>query len=119
MACSEWMSILVQSGLFCPCRSAAGPQFSGSPSRLTSGGLPRRLADRPAGIRPPALGPQFPAQIMAVAAIDPLVHHATIIEVSSDSYRRKQARWCPILTQILPGGGDFYPHAWGYGYRTR
>jgi len=33
----------------------------------------------------------FPDQIMTVAAIDRLVHHASIIEVSSDSYRRKQA----------------------------
>jgi DNA replication protein DnaC len=33
----------------------------------------------------------FPDQSMTVAAIDRLVHHATIIEVSSDSYRRKQA----------------------------
>jgi hypothetical protein len=22
-------------------------------------------------------------------------------------------RWCPILTKILPRGGDFYPDAWG------
>jgi hypothetical protein len=28
---------------------------------------------------------------MTVAAVDRLVHHATIVEVSSDSYRRKQA----------------------------
>jgi hypothetical protein len=28
---------------------------------------------------------------MTVAAVDRLVHHATIIEVSSDSYRRKEA----------------------------
>jgi len=33
----------------------------------------------------------FPDQSMTVAAIDRLVHHASIIEVSSDSYRRKQA----------------------------
>jgi DNA replication protein DnaC len=33
----------------------------------------------------------FPDQMMTVAAVDRLVHHATIIEVSSDSYRRKQA----------------------------
>jgi len=29
--------------------------------------------------------------MMTVAAVDRLVHHATIIEVSSDSYRRKEA----------------------------
>jgi hypothetical protein len=33
----------------------------------------------------------FPDQIMTVAAVDRLVHHATIIEVSSHSYRRKEA----------------------------
>ena len=32
-----------------------------------------------------------PDQMMTVAAVDRLVHHATIIEVSSDSYRRKEA----------------------------
>ena len=33
----------------------------------------------------------FPDQMMTVAAVDRLVHHATIIEVSRDSYRRKEA----------------------------
>jgi DNA replication protein DnaC len=33
----------------------------------------------------------FPDQMMTVAAVDRLVHHATIIEVGSDSYRRKEA----------------------------
>jgi DNA replication protein DnaC len=33
----------------------------------------------------------FPDQMMTVAAVDRLVHHATIIELNSDSYRRKQA----------------------------
>lgn len=33
----------------------------------------------------------FPDPVMTVAAVDRLVHHATIIEVASDSYRRKQA----------------------------
>jgi hypothetical protein len=33
----------------------------------------------------------FPDQMMTVAAVDRLVHHATIIEIGSDSYRRKQA----------------------------
>jgi len=29
--------------------------------------------------------------MMTVAAVDRMIHHATLIEVSSDSYRRKQA----------------------------
>jgi DNA replication protein DnaC len=33
----------------------------------------------------------FPDRMMTVAAVDRLIHHATIIEVGSDSYRRKQA----------------------------
>lgn len=33
----------------------------------------------------------FPDQMMTVAAVDRLVHHATMIEVGSDSYRRKEA----------------------------
>ena len=32
----------------------------------------------------------FPDNTMAVAAIDRLVHHATIINVQEDSYRRSQ-----------------------------
>ena len=33
----------------------------------------------------------FPDAMMTVAAVDRIIHHATIIQVSSDSYRRKQA----------------------------
>jgi hypothetical protein len=33
----------------------------------------------------------FPDQMMTVAAVDRLVHHASIIEIVSDSYRRKHA----------------------------
>lgn len=33
----------------------------------------------------------FPDNIMAVAAIDRLVHHSTIINITDDSYRRKQS----------------------------
>ena len=36
-------------------------------------------------------GKIFPDPAMTLAAVDRLVHHATIIEVSSDSYRRKEA----------------------------
>ena len=33
----------------------------------------------------------FPDNIMAIAAIDRLVHHSTIINITDDSYRRKQS----------------------------
>lgn len=33
----------------------------------------------------------FPDPVLTVAAVDRLVHHATIVEVLGDSYRRKQA----------------------------
>jgi len=33
----------------------------------------------------------FPDAMMTVAAVDRLIHHATIIQVTSDSYRRKEA----------------------------
>ena len=33
----------------------------------------------------------FPDQMMTVAAVDRLVHHASIIEIGADSYRRKHA----------------------------
>jgi DNA replication protein DnaC len=33
----------------------------------------------------------FPDPLMTVAALDRLIHHATLIEVTSDSYRRKEA----------------------------
>ena len=33
----------------------------------------------------------FPDQAMTLAAIDRLVHHATILEMNVDSYRRKAA----------------------------
>ena len=36
-------------------------------------------------------GKIFPDQAMTLAAIDRLVHHATILEMNVDSYRRKQA----------------------------
>jgi DNA replication protein DnaC len=36
-------------------------------------------------------GEIFPDNIMAVAAIDRLVHHATIINVTDESYRRRQS----------------------------
>jgi predicted ATPase len=33
----------------------------------------------------------FPDTMMTVAAIDRIIHHATIIEIEGDSYRRKQS----------------------------
>ncbi|MCP5085053.1 MAG: ATP-binding protein [Alphaproteobacteria bacterium] len=33
----------------------------------------------------------FPDQMMTVAAVDRLIHHATIMEITGDSYRRKEA----------------------------
>jgi DNA replication protein DnaC len=36
-------------------------------------------------------GKIFPDQAMTLAAIDRLVHHATILEMNVDSYRRKAA----------------------------
>lgn len=46
----------------------------------------------------------FPDQMMTVAAVDRLVHHATIIEVGSDSYRRKEA-----LGQIVAEAATITP----------
>lgn len=33
----------------------------------------------------------FPTEMMAVAAVDRLIHHATIINITGDSYRKKQS----------------------------
>ena len=35
------------------------------------------------------MGPDFPDPAMTVAAIDRLVHHATILELNTESYRRR------------------------------
>ena len=34
----------------------------------------------------------FPDTIMTIAAIDRIIHHATIIEIDSESYRRKSQK---------------------------
>jgi len=34
----------------------------------------------------------FPDTMMTVAAIDRIIHHATIIEIDSESYRRKNQK---------------------------
>jgi len=33
----------------------------------------------------------FPDTMMTVAAIDRIIHHATIIEIEGESYRKKQS----------------------------
>lgn len=51
----------------------------------------------------------FPDAMMTVAAVDRLVHHASIIEVSSDSYRRKQALGrlvAPATTPTAPAASE-------------
>jgi len=50
----------------------------------------------------------FPDEMMTVAAIDRLVHHASIIEVQSDSYRRKAALRQASQDQIaiIPSGQE-------------
>ncbi|MCP4206375.1 MAG: ATP-binding protein [Shimia sp.] len=47
----------------------------------------------------------FPDEMMTVAAIDRLVHHANLIEVQSDSYRRKAAmrQMAAEQTPTMPG----------------
>ncbi len=47
----------------------------------------------------------FPDEMMTVATIDQLVHHANLIEVRSDSYRRKEAmhQMAEEQTTTLPG----------------
>jgi DNA replication protein DnaC len=50
----------------------------------------------------------FPDAMMTVAAVDRLVHHASIIEISSDSYRRTQALGrlaAPTTTATAPAAG--------------
>jgi hypothetical protein len=39
---------------------------------------------------------------MTVAAIDRLVHHAIIIEMNTDSYRRRSAEQRNVARQIAP-----------------
>ena len=37
------------------------------------------------------MGKSFSDQAMTLAAVDRIVHHATILEMNVDSYRRKEA----------------------------
>jgi DNA replication protein DnaC len=50
----------------------------------------------------------FPDQAVTVAAIDRLVHHATILEMNSDSYRRRAAadRATPKLDTVATAAAD-------------
>lgn len=51
----------------------------------------------------------FPDQMMTVAAVDRLVHHASIIEIGADSYRRKHAlgqHGSEPATTPTPSGAD-------------
>jgi DNA replication protein DnaC len=45
-------------------------------------------------------GKVFPDQAMTLAAIDRLVHHATILEMNVESYRRRAA----LIESKAPGG---------------
>jgi DNA replication protein DnaC len=41
----------------------------------------------------------FPDALMTVAAIDRIIHHATIIEIDGDSYRRKHQKQKQSISQ--------------------
>jgi len=46
----------------------------------------------------------FPDTMMTVAAIDRIIHHATIIEIEGESYRKKQSlKSNPFFNQNRPG----------------
>ena len=47
----------------------------------------------------------FPDPAVTVAAIDRLVHHSTIIEINTDSYRRRAAAENAAARKALPDGG--------------
>ena len=53
----------------------------------------------------------FPDPAMTVAAINRLVHHAIILEMNTDSYRRKtvQARGAPPDTAVPPPNATIDP----------
>ena len=44
----------------------------------------------------------FPDPAMTVAAIDRLVHHAIILEMNTDSYRRRSAETRAAARQLTP-----------------
>ena len=43
---------------------------------------------------------------MTVAAIDRLVHHAIILEMNTDSYRRRSAEARATARQAIPPGSE-------------
>ena len=56
----------------------------------------------------------FPDHMMTVAAVDRLIHHATIIEIGGDSYRRKEAMMQKEVltsTSITPDAASITPDA--------
>ncbi len=56
----------------------------------------------------------FPDHMMTVAAVDRLIHHATIIEIGGDSYRRKEAmmqKQTLTSTTITPDAATITPDA--------
>ena len=48
----------------------------------------------------------FPEPAMTVAAIDRLVHHATIFELNVESYRRRAATRARAVTTVGDNHGD-------------
>jgi IstB-like ATP binding protein len=48
-------------------------------------------------------GKIFADQAMTLATIDRLVHHATILEMNVESYRRSRAQFCGCLDYVISG----------------
>ena len=77
-----------------PRRPRLRPQGSGRDERPVRAHRRALRAPLPADHRQPALrrlGEGFPDQAMTLAAVDRLVHHATIFEMNVESYRRRTA----------------------------
>jgi len=82
-------------------RDAITPSISDTPSGRIESGKPtslqtvrRRAPDKRGSGQPStfgAWGKVFPDPAMTLAAVDRLVHHASIFEINVDSYRRRAA----------------------------